>query len=99
MLEPSDLARYRRETRAMLDKAAADDLDGLAAVHAILVDAQTALPWAVHKAMRDGGFSWRELARAFALPLGTVYRRFTPRAEAAAAYRRLGGVLDPVNTP
>jgi hypothetical protein len=91
MLEPSDLARYRRETRAMIDKAAADDLDSLAAVYSILADAQASFPWAVRKAMVDNGFSWRDIARAFAMPAGTVFRRFAIKQESLSAYRRLGG--------
>lgn len=91
MLEPTDLARYRRETRAMIERAAADDPDSLALVYGVLSDAMASMPIAVGRCMEDTGYSWRDIARAFAIPLTTAYRRFDWSSAAAMAYSRLGG--------
>lgn len=89
MLEPSDLARYRRETLAMLNKGLQDDPDGLAAVYDILTKALSDMGDLVVAQMRRDGYSWADIGRAFHMNRETAYRRFTGGALTSARLQHI----------
>lgn len=74
MLEPEQIARYRRELRAMC-KAATHDPEAFAVVAALIDGASRDLTGAAHVLIADG-FSWRDIGRALNMTRQGAHRKY-----------------------
>lgn len=75
MLEPRDIARYERELKAMIRRAAGEDPEGIAVIYRLLESATAAMPAAMFAACDEHDWTYRQLATACRLPLSTLYSR------------------------
>lgn len=75
MFEPSDVARFRRELSAMIQRASNQDPEGFAQVVELLDLARAQLPEAAQE-VRRAGYSWSELARPLGVTKSAAAQRF-----------------------
>lgn len=74
MIEPEDVARYRRELAAML-RAACDDPKAMAQVAELLTAAQAGLP-VVARRLITQGYSWSDVGAELGVSRQAAWRRF-----------------------
>jgi hypothetical protein len=79
MLEPSDLARYERELRAMLRRIGDEDPEGIAELVHLIDRAHGELDTAVAVARIRHGWSWAQLAAPTGLTRQALAQRFGRR--------------------
>lgn len=85
MIEPSEIARWERNLRTMLRKAADEDPEGFAVVDQLLRKAVAALPYAAELTRRQHGYSWADMAHGLGASRSSTHLRLAlPRDEAQA---------------
>lgn len=84
MIEPSEIARWERNLRTMLRKAADEDPEGFAVVDQLLRKAVAALPYAATLTRAQHGYSWADMARGLGEPRSSVHARLSEPQDAPA---------------